>query len=468
MSASRFLRLRNLAAPHRLRAASLRSTQVATRGLALRGATCTDFGARRLASSDSRTEPTTAQTEVTQEAEDFVSSRLIPRSLLGSLVDFTEPDFSFLKGDLVLVHGFAGAQLADTHAKILAWPPQDIVSTLSRVAINWPGVSVPLSEATETDLTEDGEGDAESDLMSIKLRDALRAVEAGTAQLAPSQRFRLHEFDYDFRLDNLYNARRFAKFLRQIAERSGGSQINIVAHSMGGQIALSALSPVVSPQTPLVNSILFCGSPFQEVPTILYMFLHPHPFLPLSPLDSLSWRSGYGFLPAKPAPSKALLTGPFGSRSDLDLNYQDPDVWIGTNLANPLIRGFDGDVDKARDFLARALDAAAKFRSTLQAIEREQDSSPAAVPRMATLFSRSYRTPTRVLVRSEGTSHDPKVTHVIRPAFFAPGDGIVPLNALRLSRGWDYKLIPSYGHHAGIMGDVGGVARGLRYCVLGE
>lgn len=232
---------------------------------------------------------------------------------------------------------------------------------------------------------------------------------------------------------------------------------------MGGQVVLSALSPLLTPKPPPIRSILFAGSPFQQVPTILFAFLHPHPFLPLTPLDSLSWRSGYGFLPV--TPGGALVSGSFGSRQQLDLDLQDPDVWIRTNLANPLVRALGGDVKRAHEWLSKALGTAKLFRTLLEATRRKQQTHPSALPKMTTLFSRSLRTPTRVLVKTQGNASDPNelvITHVVRPAMFAPGDGIVPLEALRLSEGWDYELVPSLGHHGALMNDLQGVEMGLR------
>lgn len=183
-----------------------------------------------------------------------------------------------------MVHGFAGAQLQDTHAKTLVWPPQDIFTTLSRIALQWPGLSVPIAEASETDLVDDqdaaemeaqtesdetrlgrlglpldfpfadAEGTTDEEIesrysrlrmqragfahvfppyeISTKLRAALLARQEATKGLEPSKRFRLHEFDYDFRVDNVFSARRLRKVLNEIAEKSAGSEINIIARGL--------------------------------------------------------------------------------------------------------------------------------------------------------------------------------------------------------------------------------------------
>ena len=159
------------------------------------------------------------------------------------------------------------------------------------------------------------------------------------------------------------------------------------------------------------------------------------------------------------------MTGRIGNRTDLDLNFQDPETWISSNLATPLVRAL-GSPEAAKGWIQKTLDTASLFRRSQGAVRHEQNSEPAAVPKMTTLFSNAYRTPTRVLVKAEGSGSDVRVTHVVRPAMFAPGDGVISVEGLRLGDGWDYSLIPSYQHHAGLLNDLGGIERGLRHNIL--
>jgi hypothetical protein len=159
------------------------------------------------------------------------------------------------------------------------------------------------------------------------------------------------------------------------------------------------------------------------------------------------------------------MTGRIGNRTDLDLNFQDPETWISSNLANPLVRAL-GSAEAAKDWIGKALDSADLFRKSHEAVKAEQNAEPSALPKMTTFFSRAYRTPTRVLVKTEGSGSEVRITHVVRPAMFAPGDGVISVEGLRLGDGWDYDLIPSYQHHAGLLNDLSGVEMGLLRNVL--
>jgi pimeloyl-ACP methyl ester carboxylesterase len=402
----------------------------------------------------------------------------LPRILGGPI----PPTFEFLKGDLILLHGFSGSELKDTVTGQLIWPPQDWKSTLSRLSLAFPKIWEPIAEA-ETTNPDDPEEAILSDLAlpidhpfdeagQDAIRETHKVKASGFASTFPpydvaeelvaamkkrqeesNGTFRFHLHHYDFRMDNVYSATKLRRKMDQIAKdnREAGrpdEPISVIAHSMGGMITLAALNLPLGPPPP-VKAVLFCGSPFSAVPSIYYFLSHPHPWLPMAAVDAMTWRSAYCFLPRD---GHGLVTGIYGvTRKEWHLDPWDVEhSWMATGLANPLINSFGEE--RTEHFLENVLDATRRFHNLLDRKPGQE------YPGFVNLVSRAWSTPTRCLVQREGD----RVTRSVRLATFVEGDGMVPLKAALLPDQYDYTLLPSWTHHGGLMNDLEGVSLGLQ------
>lgn len=117
-------------------------------------------------------------------------------------------------------------------------------------------------------------------------------------------------FDYDWRLDNREHARRLSALIERLAaERGGKLRVNLVAHSMGGLIALHALrygtgSGEGAPTWAggrYVRRAVFIGTPFAGAPGIFDDFFLGTPMgrniALLSPFALFTFASAFQLLP---------------------------------------------------------------------------------------------------------------------------------------------------------------------------
>ena len=87
-----------------------------------------------------------------------------------------------------------------------------------------------------------------------------------------SQRFnnpRLFVFAYDWRLSNVENANKLKDYVRCVQRFYPGTEIDIVAHSMGGLLARRSIT--ANPESHYVRKMITVGSPFLGAPEALHM-----------------------------------------------------------------------------------------------------------------------------------------------------------------------------------------------------
>jgi hypothetical protein len=167
----------------------------------------------------------------------------------------TEAKFKFLKGDLVVMGGYYGSHLKDEKGD-LEWLSMDIVLGLKKCCLS----SFPEKKQIFAGGVLDRIGPI--DVCSLLIRELSSYAEKSNGN------FRLHQYGYDWRLSGQIMTRNMIQYLENIYSENGGEAIVIIAHSMGGLIALSAAQK----RPELVKGVVFCGTPFglRGVPLVLW------------------------------------------------------------------------------------------------------------------------------------------------------------------------------------------------------
>jgi len=160
--------------------------------------------------------------------------------------------FGFLKGDAVLMGGYYGSHLKDQGGE-LEWLSMDIILGLKKCCLT-----------EEKKLLASGVLDkiGPFDVCSLLIRELSSFAEKSSGG------FRLHQYGYDWRLSGQIMAQNMVQYLEKIYLENGNQSVVIIAHSMGGLIALSAAQK----RPELVKGIVFCGTPFGlgGVPLVLW------------------------------------------------------------------------------------------------------------------------------------------------------------------------------------------------------
>ncbi|GAA6051433.1 hypothetical protein JCM3770_000518 [Rhodotorula araucariae] len=239
-----------------------------------------------------------------------------------------------LSGNVVMMGGFRGSVLRDAKTNKRLWIPLKVGFGLRRADLG-------LGLEEDDEMNSEERVIAGNMLTQIggwidlgrKLKDRLKHISASqlhpsssafpftssttfpfTSSGPPSPRdplhppLRYHSFGYDWRRSLQLSSKLLVEKLVRLKEESalrgegpGGNGLGatIVAHSMGGLVALHALAS--APDPTVVRGILFAGTPFQGCINTLGAFklgggiaLNQKVG---SPAVTFSWRSGFYFLP---------------------------------------------------------------------------------------------------------------------------------------------------------------------------
>ncbi|BGP43241.1 hypothetical protein JCM10449v2_007269 [Rhodotorula kratochvilovae] len=242
-----------------------------------------------------------------------------------------------LYGNVVMLGGFRGSVLRDAKTNKRLWIPLKVGFGLRKADLG-------LGLEEEDELNSEERVIAGNMLTQIggwidlgrKLKDRLKQISAAQHHTSSSFPFtsstsfpftssnppsphdplrpplRYHSFGYDWRRSLQLSSKLLVKKLVRLKEESAlrgegpdgkGLGATIIAHSMGGLVALHALAS--APDPTVVRGILFAGTPFQGCINTLGAFklgggiaLNQKVG---SPAVTFSWRSGFYFLP-RPLP----------------------------------------------------------------------------------------------------------------------------------------------------------------------
>lgn len=294
-----------------------------------------------------------------------------------------------VRNPVIVIHGFLGSKMRDERTHESAWGRFVDAITIPE----HDDLALPIGAATLTANRDHLIPYAlYESVAGIKfygaMLDALRSV--GGYQIgdlaAPGPGDNGFVYVYDWRRDNVESARRLGAAIRAAKERLGdpGLRFDIVAHSMGGFVALYYLmygsEDVVSDGRPHpvtwagaadLGRVILVGTPLGGT-MASFRLLHTGFSRTMSPETVFTMPSVYQLLPGDGEPH---FVGPEGEPLDLDLydaatwERQGWSVFAGTrDRTRRAARKESAGDDRATQlrFLQAALDRARGFRAALQ------------------------------------------------------------------------------------------------------
>jgi pimeloyl-ACP methyl ester carboxylesterase len=281
----------------------------------------------------------------------------------------------------------------------------------------------------------------------------------------------IYTFAYDWRLDNVQNARVLIQNIRALQRRLKRPDLkfDVIAHSMGGLITRYAAMYGDADIPPTgrapswagavyFNKIALLGTPNEGSPLTLAGFVHGESFGPIdinlpfvrniSRFDVFTIPAAYELLPA---PGTFKLVGP--DLKPIEVDLYDPKVW-STYGWNPIDdRKFakeftPAEQRAARSFFTKMLARAKRFQEALNATGNER-SLPVT---FELIGSQCKDTVGSALVRRDKKTNDwltlfkpedfsrldgQKVpSDAVKGAIYFPGDGVVTVNSFAPSASW--------------------------------
>ncbi|GAA5891620.1 hypothetical protein JCM8208_007344 [Rhodotorula glutinis] len=254
-----------------------------------------------------------------------------------------------LYGNVVQLGGFRGSILRDARTNKRLWIPLKVGFGIRKVDLGL-GLEDDDEPSSEERIVP---GHMLSQIggwidLGRKLKNEFKRVSA--AQHAAPVRdplrppLRYHSFGYDWRRSLQMSSRLLLELLVRLKEESAargegpdgrGLGATIVAHSMGGLVALHALAS--APDPTVVRGVLFAGSPFQGCINTLGAFKLGGGVAfnqkVGNPATVFSWRSGFYFLP-RPLPDAERQQAE-EELPDLPLAVGDPSIDSAGDRAPP-------------------------------------------------------------------------------------------------------------------------------------
>lgn len=269
----------------------------------------------------------------------ITSANILEPELIPSVKkDAGNPDyFKNLSGNVVIMGGYRGSVLRDAETNMMMWIPIKVGVGLRR-----PTLELGLS-------TEAEENSKELVYSSEMCTHIGKIVDMGKRleeRVAGRRRAKAYAWGYDWRLSLARSSRSLIAFLEQLyeasADQTGGHKrgAKVVAHSMGGLVALHALATCSNPR--IFEGLVFASTPFCGTPNILGPFRFGDAALfndtICSPRATFSFRSSFYLLPTD-GRCFEIPTGDSNAEEEedsavtnseeryRDVDFLDPDVW---------------------------------------------------------------------------------------------------------------------------------------------
>ncbi|CAG88196.2 DEHA2E14850p [Debaryomyces hansenii CBS767] len=230
-----------------------------------------------------------------------------------------ETIYNEIDGNIVLLGGYRGSVLRETKTNKRVWIP-------FKAGFNLRKINLLLGPTKEDELNASRYIYPDGVLKNIGPVDICKKL---LKKLSHNPKTNVKEFGYDWRLSGNIITEQFEKFLEEIYNSTGKPTL-VIAHSMGGMIAHSAMQK--NPK--LFRSIVYVG-----VPSECLNVLGPIRFGDsvlfsdkiLTPETNFMMRSSFNFLPPS---GRAFVNR--DTKEFYDLDYFDPETWVEYNL-NPLV-----------------------------------------------------------------------------------------------------------------------------------
>ena len=274
---------------------------------------------------------------------------LEPEAIPSVKKDFGNPDyFKNLSGNVVILGGYRGSVLRDAETNMMMWIPIKVGVGLRR-----PTLELGLSTEAE-EHSEDLVYSSEMCTHIGKLVDMGKRLEE---RLAGRRHANVYAWGYDWRLSLARSSRKLIAFLEELYEASTEEATGpkrgakVVAHSMGGLVALHALATCTNPR--IFEGLVCASTPFCGTPNILGPFRFGDAALfndtICSPRATFSFRSSFYLLPTDGRCFEIPVDEPDHDGEDLteqqkkerfkDVDFLDPEVWDDLGLSPCLEAG---------------------------------------------------------------------------------------------------------------------------------
>ncbi|SJX66075.1 uncharacterized protein SRS1_13516 [Sporisorium reilianum f. sp. reilianum] len=303
---------------------------------------------------------------------------LEPEAIPTAKKDPGNPDyFKNLSGNVVIMGGYRGSVLRDAETNMMMWIPIKVGVGLRR-----PTLELGLS-------TEAEEKPEELVYSSDMCTSIGRLVDMGKRleeRVAGRRHAKVHAWGYDWRLSLARSSRRLTRFLQDLYDASADPHTGtkrgakVVAHSMGGLVALHALATCADPR--IFEGVVFASTPFLGTPNILGPFRFGDAALfndtICSPRATFSFRSSFYLLPTDGRCFEVPVAEAEQDDEDLseeqrkarfrDVDFFDLDVWNELGLSPCL------QVGRRRQVVALAQKQAAQGEDADEAADGEGES----------------------------------------------------------------------------------------------
>ncbi|KAJ9478732.1 hypothetical protein PHBOTO_002248 [Pseudozyma hubeiensis] len=331
----------------------------------------------------SSTGPTDDAKEITANPS---GNALEPEAIPTVKKDPGSPDyFKNLSGNVVIMGGYRGSVLRDAETSMMMWIPIKVGVGLRR-----PTLELGLSTSAE-EKSEELVYSSEMCTSIGKLVDMGKRLEE---RIASRRHAKVYAWGYDWRLSLARSSRKLIKFLEELYDASadpstgsGKRGAKVMAHSMGGLVALHALATCSNPR--IFEGLVFASTPFRGTPNILGPFRFGDAALfndtICSPRATFSFRSSFYLLPPDRRCFEVPVGDPDQDEEDLteqqkkdrfkDVDFLDPDVWNELGLSPCL------EVGRRQQILASARKtgaAQAKDKSIIGGSGQETQASQVA------------------------------------------------------------------------------------------
>ncbi|PWN34000.1 uncharacterized protein FA14DRAFT_173723 [Meira miltonrushii] len=251
--------------------------------------------------------------------------------------------FKKLEGNVVILGGYRGSILRDATTHQMIWVPLKVGVGLRR-----PTLELGLTEAAE----DNSEELVIADEMLSGIGNMVDTGKRLLVRCAHKKRTKVHSWGFDWRLTLSKSSEKFEKFLQELYDASSDQVENrkgakVVAHSMGGLVAMHALARTKNPK--IFESLVFASTPFLGTANILGPFAYGDAALwndeICSPRATFSFRSSFYLLPTHPTNEKEKIDTAAGrcfeeeDGKPHDVDFLDPETWNDLGFSPCVQRG---------------------------------------------------------------------------------------------------------------------------------
>ncbi|MBI3556673.1 MAG: alpha/beta hydrolase [Deltaproteobacteria bacterium] len=333
----------------------------------------------------------------------------------------------FPKVPLVFIHGFKGAGLKNESGAVWLTPWQAL-------GLSTPQLALPLR--WNGDVQQPDEITADEVLSRVRVVPFLFGEDIYGPWLEAAAEFNrpFYTFAYDWRRDNLETLEKFEKFIEDVCTRDGVAKVQVVAHSMGGLVAMALLNK----RPEIFHDVIFVGVPFTGGVGFLED-LHAGVLTGLnsrilSPPVLFTFPSVYALFPLDGVGLEDRQGKP------VKMDFYSAAAWRRNGLA--VFWKPSADANAQEKFLQKALEHAKKFRLLLQP-------HAAKYPTVTVVLGKTLPT----IVAARRTDVESKRGWDLDASTRQPGDGRVAAQHAVPPKGIEYRTFDSKAGHANLLSD---------------